>query len=87
MVPPVLGQLGRERERERKKKKKAPSSTFVPAEFHWIPAPLAYTLKSINESPYMTQAIFKVLPLYWDSEQVSLCMSPSRVGFQFPLAL
>ena len=35
----------------------------------------------------LTQAPFKLLPLYWNSEHVKLCMSPLRVESLFPIAL
>lgn len=40
--------------------------------FQQIHEPLAFTLKLVNILPLcMTEEVFKVLPLRWDSEQVS----------------
>ena len=43
--------------------------------FQQIPVLWVHALKSVNESPScMTQALFKLLPLWWDFEYVSQCM-------------
>lgn len=69
----------------RVKKKVVIASAFIPEGIPPIPAPLAHALIFLNEFPfYMTQVLFKVLPLPWDSEQVCLYKSPSRVESHFP---
>lgn len=53
-----------------------------------IPAPPAHSLKLVNNSPSCTvQALFKLLPLCWISEWVSLCVCPLTVESQFLVGL
>ena len=71
---------------KKKKKKRCVSPFlyhyFLPwRKFHQIPAPVPHALILASESSFwMTQVLFKLLPMFCDSDWVSLCSSPSRVG-------
>ena len=56
----------------------APVSTLVLEKVPPNPFPSSTCPKLVNESPsHMTQELSKLLPLPWDSQQVSLCPGPS----------
>lgn len=47
--------------------------------FPQIPTPQAHALKLVNESPSpIMQTLFRLLPVCWDTEQVSFCTNPLR---------
>lgn len=63
ILPTGLGQLGR-----KTMGKKSDAFQNFPRELQKMSAPLSDALKLINESSYITQVLFKQLPLQWDSE-------------------
>lgn len=68
-----------------KKKKMVPTSAPVTRKFQQIPGPLAPALILVSEASFcMTQVIFKLLPLIWNLEQMSLHTSPSKTKSCIP---
>ena len=69
------------------KKTDARQCFHLQKKFHQISASSSHAPKLVNKSPsWVTQTLLKLLPLCWNSEWVSLCVSPSREESQFPTA-
>ena len=89
MVPASTCQVGGRR--VKKKKNCTRQHFYSQRKLHQIPAPPAHTLILVNESScLMTQLLFKLLPLHWDSRVSEFVCEPfqSRASISHdPLAL